>query len=714
MKFIGALSCALILAVAGYFWFSETSPAINKETLLFSPPVGDVRYFSVDQTTEMGVSGRGGSVNRMSSVLRSEVLGVDAGIVEIRSGAVKVVEQGRGGRALVDSESGEAQSGGAKLLADFLRSGVVEQISVHGVLKDSTYQNPDALKSINDRPEVLQTLLLRSLSVFPWYSGQFPNEDLAIGLSWQTENQQWSGAILPGMQFEVTQLDSQTVTLEFEPTGEQDLSAGADSTTDSFSVSGYLELERTTGWPRQASVHISTEEEHQGTTFQISSCLKIRQTDVDPGPDAERLLAMAKMSLQARPINTSRAAFNDYFTPPFSPVPVETSLDEIQRTLLWFGTEPLDYGYGRGVGIESQLNSSNLQTAKIHPVTSVRLLDTDGEPIVENALPNPDFRVLKPSIGGGSANARIPFLRLGLTDDQLRSIDVIEFDAQVTVPDQMYSTLLDKKDNAIELENAGLKLIIEEWSAEVVRIRVSETGGTPPGTRPMIMGYPVDESAEPAPQFGLRMTHSAFESIMGAMKNPPRGGKAMAAALMQGLEVMPPHEKNGDFIFEFSRTSAPLPERFRFNYMSTRTKDMTFIAPAAKKTTAGDQVVGERTLYRGNVPHFDFSAGNRRSLPYRMRRISLPTASPSGDAHFDQVTKGTLRISEEQFAALITVQSTFNLNTLPLIAYNHEGKALVPLWHVRNVEPFERLESGGALLRFWGDIASVDYPVKEG
>ncbi|MET4028445.1 hypothetical protein ABIE59_003996 [Marinobacter sp. MBR-99] len=26
MKFIGALTCALILAVAGYFWFSETPP----------------------------------------------------------------------------------------------------------------------------------------------------------------------------------------------------------------------------------------------------------------------------------------------------------------------------------------------------------------------------------------------------------------------------------------------------------------------------------------------------------------------------------------------------------------------------------------------------------------------------------------------------------------------------------------------------------------
>lgn len=528
----------------------------------------------------------------MTSVLRGEVLGADAGMVELKSAAVKVVERGRG-RTLVDTESGEPQSSGEELLADFLRSGVVEQVSVNGVLKESTYQNPDALKSISDRPEVLQTLLLRSLSVFPWYPGQFPNEDLAIGLSWQTEDQEWSGATLQGMQFEVTRLDSQTVTLEFAPVGEQDLPADEDSTPNSFSAAGYLELERATGWPQQASVQISTEEEHQGVTFQITSRLKVRQSEVDPGPDTDRLLSMAKISMQARSIDTSNTVFNDYFTPPFSPEPVETSLNEIQQTLLWFGTEPVDYRYGRAVGVESKLNSSNLQTATIHPVNSVRLLDADGEPVVENTMPNPDFRVLKPSIGGNAASARMPFLRMGLTDEQLRSIDVIEFDAQVTVPDQEYSILLDKKAKATELKNAGLKLTIEEWGAEVVRIRVSETGGTPPGARPMIMGYPVDESGEPVAQIGLRMTHSAFESVLGAMKNPPRGAKAMAATLMQGLEAMPPHERNGDFIFEFSRTSAPLPDRFRFNYMSTRTKDMTFIAPAARKNTAGSEVAGE-------------------------------------------------------------------------------------------------------------------------
>lgn len=589
MKFIGALICALILAVAGYFWFSETPSAINEQALQFNPAVGDVRYFAVDQTTEIEVSGRRGSVNNMTSVLRREVLGADAGMVELKSAAVKVVERGRG-RTLVDTESGEPQSSGDKLLVDFLRSGVVERLSVNGVLKESTYQNPDALKSISDRPDSLQTLLLRSLSVFPWYPGQFPNEDLVIGLSWRTENQEWSGATLQGMQFEVTQLNSQTVTLEFAPVGEQDLPADEDSTPNSFSAAGYLELERATGWPQQASVQISTEEEHQGVTFQITSRLKVRQSEVDPGPDTDRLLSMAKISMQARPIDTSNTVFNDYFTPPFSPEPVETSLNEIQQTLRWFGTEPVDYSYGRAVGVESKLNSSNLQTATIHPVNSVRLLDADGEPVVENTIPNPDFRVLKPSIGGNAASARMPFLRMGLTDEQLRSIDVIEFDAQVTVPDQEYSFLLDKKAKATELENAGLKLTIEEWGAEVVRIRVSETGGTPPGARPMIMGYPVDESGEPVAQFALRMTHSAFESVLGAMKNPPRGAKAMAAELMQGLDAMPPHERNGDFIFEFSRTSAPLPDRFRFNYMSTRTKDMTFIAPAARKNTVGDDV----------------------------------------------------------------------------------------------------------------------------
>ncbi|MFL1467491.1 hypothetical protein [Marinobacter sp. HN1S83] len=713
MRIIGALTCALILGIAVFWVFSESTPAVDNPA--FNPPVGDVRYFSIEQTTEIGLpgkAGRRGASTRMSSVLRSEVLNVRDGVVELQTGAVKAVERSRG-RALVDTERGERQSADMKLLAGFLQSGVVERVSTQAVPIDISYRNQDALDSLDsvkDRPEVLQTILLRSLGLFSWYPAQVPDEELTSGLSWQTPDQELGGSTLTGLQFEVSHLDEQTVTLTFGPADTDAESAGEDLTANAYRVAGYLELERDTGWPRRASVQIVAGQNHKGSTFQVTSQLTVRQTNVEQDPDTQKLLSMAQMSLRARPVDTSSSIFDDYFVPPFGPATAEESLAKLERTLLWFGPEQVDYGYGRGKGLEPQLSSVELQRATFHPVASVRLFDAEGKPIQEDILPNPDFTLLKPASSRGRPDSdRVPFLRQDLTDDQLALIDVIELDVPVTTPDQMYSAFLDQNETVKELKEAGLKLSIDEWNSRTVRIRVSETGGISLGELPRIMGYPVDKAGEPVPQFGLRMTHSTLESILGSMD--PRGGKkAMAEALMRSLSMMPPHEKDGEIIFEFTGTEADPIERLKFHYYSTRTEEMTFSAPAARTTMNGGEVVGQRTLYRGNVPRFDLKPDSSNAPSYRMERAALPVTS-SGDAYqLEQVARGTLQISEELLEDLLNVQSTFDLKHLPLVAYDQDGGALVPFWHDRNGEPLERLEGGGAVVRFWGDIASVNYP----
>ena len=95
--------------------------------------------------------------------------------------------------------------------------------------------------------------------------------------------------------------------------------------------------------------------------------------------------------------------------------------------------------------------------------------------------------MLKSSIGGEPANARVPFLRQELTGEHLASIDVIELDVPVTTPDQMHSAFLDQSDTAIKLEDAELRVVTEEWGFEVVRIRASRTGGIAPGALPRVM-----------------------------------------------------------------------------------------------------------------------------------------------------------------------------------------------------------------------------------
>lgn len=243
-----------------------------------------------------------------------------------------------------------------------------------------------------------------------------------------------------------------------------------------------------------------------------------------------------------------------------------------------------------------------------------------------------------------------------------------------------------------------------------MRIRVSRSGGIAPGRLPWVIGYPVDEAGAPLPQFGVRMSHTLFESILGTMETPPRDERVMAEALIRGIATMPPHKRNGAFIYEFTRIGAQPIKRFKFHYYSTRTENMTFSAPAARKVMNGGEIVGERTMYSGDVPRFDFSHRGGEAGSYRMKRTSLPVAFSADGYQLEQVRRGTLQISGEWFKTLQNLQSTFDLKHLPVIAYNQQGDALVPFWHDRIGEPLERLENGDVLLRFWGEIAAVSYP----
>src|SRR5690554_7161488 len=87
MRSLVAFSFVLVLGVAGYFWFS-------KSTLAFSPDVGDVRYFSFQQTTDIvapGPYGRNRSRMELSSLLRNEVLSSAGGVTRLESRAAQAV-----------------------------------------------------------------------------------------------------------------------------------------------------------------------------------------------------------------------------------------------------------------------------------------------------------------------------------------------------------------------------------------------------------------------------------------------------------------------------------------------------------------------------------------------------------------------------------------------------------------------------------------------
>lgn len=122
-------------------------------------------------------------------------------------------------------------------------------------------------------------------------------------------------------------------------------------------------------------------------------------------------------------------------------------------------------------------------------------------------------------------------------------------------------------------------------------------------------------------------------------------------------------------------------------------------------------MVSERTLYRGNVPRFDLKSERDEAASYRMERSALPMVSAGGNSQLEQVENGTLKVSAEFLKTLQEVQSAFSLKQLPLVAFNEEVGALFPLGNGWPGPELERLQDGSGLIRYWGDIASVEYPV---
>ncbi|WP_072676882.1 hypothetical protein [Marinobacter nauticus] len=708
MRIIAVLACVFALGLAGVIWLSD------QETLAFDPEVGDVRYFVVDQTSDVSLLGRAnrkGISSHTNSILRSEVVHAGDDYTELRSGVVRASER-VGRRTLVDTESVGRQSDEKTRLADFLKAGVVERISHGGVPMNVSYQGPsDGLESVEARPEFLQVVLLRSLRLFAWYPAQFPSDELAAGMTWQTAEREMDGLTLHPLQFKVSHLDDQTVTLTFGPLDpEREVQANA------YHISGYLELERESGWPRQAAAKVLGGANYRGTMFEVNSRLSLRQTDIPPGPEPDRLLSQAEWSVRALPVDTSSSEFADHFQPSLGPISLDQGLAKLRGTLAWFGMQPVDYGYERSVGVESQVNSSDLQRVQFSPVIGVRLLGSDGEPVRNNVVPNPDFTLFKPDAGQGRPRSdRLPFLREGLTDEQLESVDTIELDMRVTRPDKMHTALLTPSQKEIEFDSAGLTLAIEDWSPERVRIRVETEEGIPVGELPPVMGYPVDQSGDAVPQFTIRMAHSTIESALAAIDtasaNTRGERREMAKVFLDYIDALPPHEKKGVFIFEYTGTQSHPVDRLQFHYYSTRTEEITMTAPSALTTLSGGKVVSERTLYRGNVPRFDLKSERDEAASYRMDRSALPMVSAGGDSQLEQVENGTLKVSAEFLKTLQEVQSAFSLKQLPLVAFNEEGGALFPLGNGWPGPELERLQDGSGLIRYWGDIDSVEYPV---
>lgn len=787
-KFVAA-ALLLLIGGAGIYWYTGNN-------LAFKPAQGDTRQFILEQYTELQPSSgrRKGPVRiRIESLLRSEVLAANDGVVTLESRALRseIWEQDR---LHLDTERVPEQDGQLQAMAALLKAGVIEQVANDGRVLETAYVNEEALATLTEDaylPDIFRDMLRRELSVMSTYQpGQsgFPSGPLRAGLSWQTPSRNENGQIFSAVHYEVSRIDEESVSIQFRPIISEALAEGQKTAVE---IEGYIELERKTGWPLRAAIGIYGAMEQNEKPIAFQTTMALTQAGVEPRFDAYEAWFHAYMAFAGRDVDTTNPYFETYFLPPFSPGTPEESLTQLEKTLLWFGTREID---GR-LGLEFQSGKHNSGILEFAPVSAVRLLDADGEPVVDPVPLDPRYAL---NASGFTGYRRVPFLASELTSDQLSAVATVELDMAVTKPGKLYSQLLTPESPSLSVEELGLQFSVEGWNSKELQVRVHQANGSLPDYSPLIVAYPVDGQGKYLSRFAQRLTHTLFEPLRNEF--PKATGEAdrwvmaeqFAHRVMNQLLLMPMEERTGDWIHELKAGGDQNIEGVRVHIYAPETEQRTFVAPNALATLKGGPVVGERTLDEYDAPVLEFSTFELDDVRFdgiqqNWLKIRIPdksvgrcdislvgepsyqgapiTLSASENNEFAQllfasdtysdrpernlmtthgltyfydlevaidvdcitdvvlhsgpipdnaqltmVDSHTLQLSQSLHQTLSKLQHRFNLEQLPLIAYNRDGGVLEPLSSA-DAGSFAEDQVGTEMsLRFWGEIAEVRYP----
>lgn len=599
MRMFVAVALLLSLGLAGMFWFTGDS-------LAFKPKPGDSRHFILEQTAELQTpSGfrREPTRVRMESLLRSDVLAVDKDVVELQSRSLhtQLWEQDRLG---LDTEQIPEYSDRLQSMAALLKAGIVERVASDGQVLETNYVNEAALAELTEDsrlPEPVRDMLSRDLSVMHAYQPTFPSGKPRVGLSWQVPARDMGGQSLPAVQYEISHVNDDTVSLKF-----RSVTTEGATDTAAVEVEGFMELERLTGWPRRAAARISGVFEYADEHLELKSTMTLTQAGIEPRFNAGQAWYRALGALDSRVVDSSDPEFETYYLPPFGLATPEESFEQLERSLLWFGNEEVD---GR-LGLDFQIEHYHFAAVEFEPASAVRLLDAEGEPVIDSVPRDPRYTLY--SIDSAD-HRRVPFLASELTREQLDAISSVEVDATVTIPGELHSFVLTPETPSRHIESLGLTLSVESWDPDGLLVRAHEPGGSLPTSFPLIGAYPVNAGGDFLPMFSLRLTHTAIEPLRNAFLETSDEGDHWARAeqfahsATDTLITSPMEERYGDWIYELGAEGVQPIEGVRVYVYDREVGQRTFIAPSALPTLDGGPVVGERTLEQYREPVLEFS-----------------------------------------------------------------------------------------------------------
>lgn len=585
----GFLVCT---AVAAGVWLWNAG-----ERLSFNPEANSARTFNLSlKVTAQSPGGYGSASAEFSAILNAAVSAFENDQTRLHLtlpySRIRENDQVR-----YDSESLEPYDERGILLQRLVTSGVTATLDHRGrPVSPVEFVDTEAFEQIAESisPELVRQLQnsLTTTTAYP----SLPARGLKPGKSWIVEPFQAAGLTSTPLRYELVALDADRITITVAPTTQAD--------SDAVEYRGFLEMERSTGWPVRGRFLIQQGPRVSGEALSIH--LSLHQPGFEFKTQDENYLGWAYLSLNSATVNLDDADVQEYF--PLLDQKGKTSREEqlavLEDAMLWF--PPLDGLEHHGLFTDrEQLLQANLMPSKLW---GIRLIDQDGNQFRSDVKPDPRFNLRALVIDDKADHlTRSPFDIKALNDDELAAVHSVDMDLDIYAARPPLEFRVDREGNVDGEGSDDYQLEIIDAGPQHATLRISRKDGGDIIGGTFVLVTPRSANETVIPQYEYRLSTSQVEAIRDAYVEADgdiESAQAFEKELKQALYTVPEDALNRDRIVEI-RTRTPF-DSLELSFAPGIKRRETLTVRNGAETLRGGPVVGSVTLPLYELPVLDF------------------------------------------------------------------------------------------------------------
>ncbi|WP_165856114.1 hypothetical protein [Marinobacter sp. JSM 1782161] len=559
----------------------------SRERLTFSPDIGEAHSYSLHYQLDLAPERSGARLPvgdmTLDASSRSTVTGRNGETFVVETGLETLVFR-NDGREVLNTSDFDNDSGRRGALVRLLKSGLRETVDQRGVARDTEFVDTEAFESIKGEvPADALVQLKQSMAQMELVHGGLPEQPLKAGLQWQapavTGNA--DSVAIPAMTFTVADVGEDAITVN----------ATTQAEGGKAEPVGYIVFERHSGWPLQATLDFSVRTHLMEEPVSAHTRIELNRDDQPSSRADFEYEHFVRTGLLGFPMDLRDEGARRYFLPPYDVKSPDDVLDRVNHELMWF---PPEDGEARGLDVPSELLLQNM----VEPlrVTALSLLDSDGEPVSDQAAPNErfDLRSHVYSSWSSTGESSAPLLAHPLADDQLQALDRIRMEVEVDVPGKVIEAALKPSDAAVSLGD-GVTVAVESWQPNQVVLRVSRPDGFPVLDWAFLAAVPVDGAGTDIPSFQYTSSNTVLERLRASPAFVDReADEDLVVDMVDALRLKSPVARHGDKLITIDAPSPVASVRLLRSPHETRSQ--TWIARNGSFISSGGPVVGQRTV----------------------------------------------------------------------------------------------------------------------